>query len=210
MNQGLRLCCVSVFGVGPVLALLALLRRNFHPAAKVARMPGWRGCVPAFLLPVEWALPPALIFLGTGEIEAGWLPFRLVGLAVCLGGAVFLVWAAVSLGRFLVHDAAILEGHFLVTGGPYRLVRHPVYAGYLALLLGSGVAALNLWVLLIWPVSFLGILVQAASEERVLGAKFGQEYGRYAAMTGLLVPRFWGWAAGPDPASERTASPPDR
>jgi protein-S-isoprenylcysteine O-methyltransferase Ste14 len=190
MNEWLRLVCLSIFGIGPGVAFLALLRRLLQPSAKVARLTGLRGYLPAFLIPVEWVLPPVLIFLGIGEIEVGWLPIRLVGLAVSLGGALFLAWAAISLGRFLVHDAAILEGHALVTGGPYRLVRHPVYTGFLAMLLGAGVATLNAWVLLIWPVSLLGILVQAKSEERVLSARFYQEYAHYAAMTGLLVPRF--------------------
>jgi protein-S-isoprenylcysteine O-methyltransferase Ste14 len=67
-----------------------------------------------------------------------------------------------------------------------------VYAGYLALLLGSGVASLNVCLLLIWPVSLLGILIQAASEEQLLRARFGQDYERYVGRTGRLVPCFKG------------------
>jgi protein-S-isoprenylcysteine O-methyltransferase Ste14 len=68
-------------------------------------------------------------------------------------------------------------------------MRHPVYTGYLALLLGTGVATLNVWLLALWPVSLAGILVQAGSEERVLGARFGPAYERYVNRTGQLVPR---------------------
>ena len=64
-----------------------------------------------------------------------------------------------------------------------------MYTGYLALLLGSGVAALNFCLWLLWPVSLLGILIQAASEEEVLGARFGKDYERYAGRAGRLVPR---------------------
>jgi protein-S-isoprenylcysteine O-methyltransferase Ste14 len=191
MNDILRLCCLILYGVGPVVAFLGLLRRRLRPATKLDRLRGWRSYVPTFLLPVEWVLPPVLIFLGVGELDAGWLPLRLVGVAVCLCGAVLLVWAVVGLGRFFVHDAAILENHVLVTTGPYRFVRHPVYTGYLALLLGSGIATANVWVLLFWPVSLLGILVQARSEEQILRTRFGQEYACYAGQTGQLVPRFW-------------------
>jgi protein-S-isoprenylcysteine O-methyltransferase Ste14 len=144
------------------------------------------------LLPVEWLLPPALIAFRVGEIEADWLPFRVVGLTLGLAGAVLLIWASVVLGRFLLHEAAIREDHALVASGPYRFVRHPVYSGYLALLLGSGIAALNVCLLLLWPVSLLGILIQAASEEQLLGERFGQDYQRYVRRTGRLVPRFWG------------------
>jgi protein-S-isoprenylcysteine O-methyltransferase len=111
-------------------------------------------------------------------------------LVIALGGALLLVWAAALLGRFLVHEAAIQEDHSLIASGPYCFVRHPVYSGYLLLLLGSGVATLNVGLLLLWPVSLVGILVQATSEERLLRARFAQEYERYVARTGRLVPRF--------------------
>jgi protein-S-isoprenylcysteine O-methyltransferase Ste14 len=78
---------------------------------------------------------------------------------------------------------------------PCGFVRHPVYTGYLALLLGSGVASVNVCLLLLWPVSLLGILIQAASEEQLLAVRFGQDYERYVGRTGRLVPRFWRRAA---------------
>jgi len=192
MNEGLRLACLALYGVGPVVAFLALIRRGFKPAAKLDRVAGWRGYIPVALLPIEWMLPPVLIFFGVGEItEAGWLLPRLVGFAVGLCGAVLIVWAAVPLGRFLVHDAAVQEDHRLVTSGPYRFIRHPIYSGYLALLLGSAVATLNIWLLLLWPVSLLGILVQSGSEEQILRTRFGQEYERYVSRTGRFIPRLW-------------------
>jgi protein-S-isoprenylcysteine O-methyltransferase Ste14 len=189
MSEALRLSSLALFAVGPVVAVLALLRRAFRPSAMLFRITGWRWYIPAVLLPVEWLLPPALIALRIGEIEASWLPLRVVGLAVGLGGMVLLVWASVLLGSLLMHEAAVREDHALIGSGPYRVVRHPVYAGYLALLLGSGVASLNVWLLLLWPVSLLGILIQAASEEQLLRARFGQDYERYIGRTGRLVPR---------------------
>jgi protein-S-isoprenylcysteine O-methyltransferase Ste14 len=195
MNEALRLSSLAWFAVGPVVAVLAVLRRWLNPSPTLSRVRGWRWYVPAVLLPVEWLLPPVLIAFRVGEIEAGWLPVRVVGSAVALAGAVLLVWASVVLGRLMMHEAAVRKDHALIVGGPYRVVRHPVYAGYLALLLGSGVAALNVCVLLLWPVSLLGILIQAASEEQILGEAFGQHYRRYAGRTGRLLPRFLGQAA---------------
>jgi protein-S-isoprenylcysteine O-methyltransferase Ste14 len=202
MSEALRLSSLALFAVGPVVAVLALLRRALKPSPRLSRIKGWRWYVPVVLLPVEWLLPPALIALRVGEIEAAWLPVRVVGLAVGLAGAVLLVWASVLLGRFLIHEAAVREDHALIEGGPYRFVRHPVYTGYLALLLGSGIASLNVCLLLLWPVSLLGILIQAASEEQLLGERFSQDYERYVRRTGRLVPRFWGHAAEPDAAAD--------
>jgi protein-S-isoprenylcysteine O-methyltransferase Ste14 len=189
MDNGLRVCFLGLYAVGPAVALRALLRRKIRAAPAQSRVEGWRWYVPPLLLPVEWLLPPVLILLGYGEIEAGWIAVRLLGLAVGLGGAAVLVWGSASLGRFLVHEAAILQDHTLITSGPYRFVRHPIYSGYLALLLGSGLGMLNVWLLLLWPLALVGILIQVGSEERLLGAKFGPAYRRYAGRTGQLVPR---------------------
>ncbi len=198
MTDALRLLSLALFAVGPVVALMALLRRRLEPSPMRSRIRTWRGHVPAILLPAEWLLPPILIALRLGEIQVGWLPLRVVGLAVGLAGAVLLTWSAVLLGRFLMHEAAVREDHSLIGNGPYRFVRHPVYAGYLALLLGSGVASLNIFLWLLWPVSLLGILIQAGSEEQLLGERFGQDYECYVRRTGRLVPRLWGQAASPD------------
>jgi protein-S-isoprenylcysteine O-methyltransferase Ste14 len=204
MGEGLRLTSLALFAVGPGVAVLALLRRGFKSSTTLYRVKGWRWYVPTVLLPVEWLLPPALIALEVGEIRADWLAVRVLGFVVGLVGAALLVWASFRLGRFFVHEAAIAQDHALVTSGPYQLVRHPVYSGYLALLLGSGVAALNPWVLLLWPLSLLGIFVQVGSEERLLATKFGQDYERYARRTGQFVPRLCRGAAEQGSAADQT------
>ncbi len=195
MSEALRLAPLALFAVGPAVAALGLLRRGLKPSPTLSRIAGWRRYVPVVLLPAEWLLPPVLIALRVGEVEAGCLPVRAVGLAVGLAGAVLLVWASALLGRLLIHAAAVREDHALIESGPYRFVRHPVYAGYLALLLGSGVASLNVCLWLLWPVSLAGILIQAAAEEQLLGERFGRDYQRYARRAGRLAPRFWGEAA---------------
>ena len=191
MTEGLWLSSLALFAVGPVVAGLALLRRGFRPSVTLYRVKGWRWYIPAILLPIEWLLPPALIAFRVGEIEAGFVPVRIVGVAVGLAGAGVLVWASAVLGRFLMHEAAVRKDHALVVNGPYRFVRHPVYTGYLALLLGSGVASLNVCLILLWPISLLGIHIQAALEEQLLRDRFGQDYERYVGQTGRLLPRFW-------------------
>jgi hypothetical protein len=60
-----------------------------------------------------WRCPPILITLRVGAIEVGWLPVRVVGLAVGLAGAVLLTWSAVLLGRFMMHEAAVREDYAL-------------------------------------------------------------------------------------------------
>ncbi len=203
MIEALRLSAMALYAVGPVLSVMALRGRWLNPSPMRARIRSWRWYVPTLLLPVEWVLPPILIALRIGEIEADWLAVRVVGLVVGVAGTGLVVWSAVVLGRFMMHEAAVRDDHALVATGPYRFVRHPVYAGYLALLLGSGIASLNIYLWMIWPISFTGILIQASSEEQVLGERFGPDYESYARRTGRLVPRIWGQAANPDAAPDR-------
>lgn len=198
MTEALRLSGLGLFAVGPLVAVLALLRRRHDPSPTLARIDGWRWYVPVFLLPIEWLLPPALIALRIGEIEATWLPIRVIGLAVGVSGAALLVRASVRLSRFMIHEAAVREDHVLIENGPYRFIRHPVYAGYLALLLGCSFASLNATLWLLWPLSLVGILIQAESEERVLRERFGPHYERYVRRTGRLLPCFSRSAAAAD------------
>jgi protein-S-isoprenylcysteine O-methyltransferase Ste14 len=191
MYHELRLYFLILFATGPVVALWAALRRGIKPSIAREHVAGWRWYVPSVLLPFEWLLPPILIIFGLGEIQADWFPIRVLGMALGAVGTLILVWASVLLGRFLLHEAAVLPDHVLVMSGPYRFIRHPIYTGYLALLLGSGLGVLNVWLLLLWPFSLLGILVQVGSEERLLLSKFGHDYSGYAVRTGPFLPRSW-------------------
>ena len=114
MSEALRLASLALFVVGPVVAVLAMLRRGLTPSPTLSRIRGWRWYVPVVLLPVEWLLSPALIAFQGGEIEAGWLPVRVVGLAFGLAGAVLPVWASVLLGRLMIHEAAVRKDHALI------------------------------------------------------------------------------------------------
>ncbi len=198
MSEALRLASMALFAVGPAVAILALVRRRLKPSETLSRIQGWRWYVPVALLPIEWLLPPALIGLRVGEIELGWLPARVAGLTVGLAGAALLAWASIRLDQFMMHEAAIRQDHTLIASGPYRFVRHPVYAGYLALLLGVGVASMNFSLVLLWPASLVGILIQAAAEERLLVQRFGRDYERYVRQTGRLVPHLLAQVAAPD------------
>src|SRR5580704_16605673 len=66
MNDALRLSSLALFAVGPVVAVLALLRRGLKPSPTLFWIRGWRWYVPVVLLPVEWLFAPALIALRVG------------------------------------------------------------------------------------------------------------------------------------------------
>jgi protein-S-isoprenylcysteine O-methyltransferase Ste14 len=104
----------------------------------------------------------------------------LIGLWLCWHG-----WCLRTILQWWIHSR-------LCTTGPYRYVRHPIYAGA-SLLASSGISLMfNSWIVLLLPVCVFAIyslLVQ--KEEAMMNSVFGEEYQRYAARTGRLFPRIF-------------------
>ena len=59
---------------------------------------------------------------------------------LCIAGLAFCVWARATLGRNWSGTITLKEGHELIERGPYRLVRHPIYTGLLAMFLATALA----------------------------------------------------------------------
>jgi protein-S-isoprenylcysteine O-methyltransferase Ste14 len=116
---------------------------------------------------------------------------RWLGVAVyAVGGALRLAPVFV-LGKRFSGLVAIQEGHRLVTGGLYGVIRHPSYLG---LLLGSAGLALvfrSLPALAIAALMLIPLVGRIAAEERLLAETFGEEYEAYRARTWRLVPGVW-------------------
>lgn len=105
-----------------------------------------------------------------------------LGLALA-GGLIALagVWAF-HRARTTVNPLAPAHASALVTGGVYRLTRNPMYLGMLLVLLGWAVWLGNAAALLGLPLSVVALgVLQIGPEERILRARFGEAYVRYAA-----------------------------
>jgi protein-S-isoprenylcysteine O-methyltransferase Ste14 len=110
-----------------------------------------------------------------------------IGLALFALGLGLAIWARVHLGRNWGTPMTRKDEPELVTSGPYRLVRHPIYSGILAAGIGTAVALSWLWLA---PVALAGIyfVYSATVEERYLAEQFPDAYPRYKRSTRMLVP----------------------
>jgi protein-S-isoprenylcysteine O-methyltransferase Ste14 len=112
-----------------------------------------------------------------------------LGLALSVVGVAFSLWAIAALGRHYDLVLEVHEDHELIRGGPYGLVRHPVYTGlalhFAALCLATGNLLLILGTLL---VSYPSFYLRARAEEILLRERFGTEYEKYAREVPMLVP----------------------
>ena len=101
-----------------------------------------------------------------------------------------LYWVVSTLGRNISETVLTKEDHSLVTQGPYRWVRHPLYSVATILFVSLGIVAANWFIIVMALVIIIGIaLVVIPKEEAQLKSKFGDEYSEYMKGTGMLVPR---------------------
>ncbi len=111
-----------------------------------------------------------------------------IGLIMVAAGLGFSVWARVYLGRNWSAVVTIKQDHELVRGGPYGLVRHPIYSGLLFALLGTAVAIGEWRGLLAFAAITVGFLIKMRVEERFMDESFGEQYARYRREVAALIP----------------------
>jgi protein-S-isoprenylcysteine O-methyltransferase Ste14 len=118
----------------------------------------------------------------------------LFGLGLCLMwiGVAVRWWSFRTLGHYFTFSVMTSSDQQVITSGPYRVLRHPSYAGILLVLMGIGVCFgnwLSVAALLIFP--FLGLLYRISVEERALSAALGAAYADYARGRKRLIPFIW-------------------
>jgi protein-S-isoprenylcysteine O-methyltransferase Ste14 len=109
----------------------------------------------------------------------------LAGNFVALASYVWLLASVLALGRCF---GILPEARGLVTRGPYRFVRHPVYLAELGAVLGFVIGAPTFWNIGVLIAFYVAQAVRMRLEEEALGREFPQ-YADYAAVTPRLVPR---------------------
>ncbi|MFT5141965.1 MAG: protein-S-isoprenylcysteine O-methyltransferase Ste14 [Rhodothermales bacterium] len=118
---------------------------------------------------------------------------RGVGLAIGVLCPLAVHWVLGALGSNVSETVLTRQGQRLVTGGPYRYVRHPLYTTGVAMFFAIGLMASSGLILGLSVLVVLGVrLVIVPSEERELLARFGAEYQDLVQRTGALLPRVFG------------------
>ena len=110
-----------------------------------------------------------------------------LGLFLFAVGLGFAIWARLHIGRNWGTPMSKKDQPELVTSGPYRLVRHPIYSGIL--LAGAGTAVALSWIWLIaLALAAVYFIYSATVEERYLTEQFPDTYPMYKRSTKMLVP----------------------
>lgn len=149
-----------------------------------SRWGGFMGIRIALLL-IVLLLIRARIFKGQTITSDPWL--QGIGLAVFLAGLGLAVWARLYIGRNWGAPMSEKVDPELVTTGPYRRVRHPIYSGLILAMVGTAVAVS--WFALVAVAVFGAYFVySAAREERYMTELFPEAYPAYKRSTRMLIP----------------------
>ncbi len=189
-----EIACVAVLlgwlGFG---AILALGKRGAAPGAAKR---DWKSGVGFLLQAAAYAI--CFVFART-YFSAIW-PMPQLAEAILAGIIVAIVvasvWfcyaAAMALGKQWALVARVIEGHELISTGPYAIVRNPIYLAMLGMYVASALAAAR------WPAALAGLIVFLAgtairirAEENLLRGAFGARFSDYARRVPAFFPRFF-------------------
>lgn len=138
----------------------------------------------AWLIQPEWVAFAALPF-------PDWL--RWAGVTLGFANLPLLWWIEATLGKNFNTTLHIRAGHTLVTHGPYRWVRHPMYTSLLILVIAITLISANALIGLPMVLGLSAILINRVDrEEAVMIEQFGDAYCAYMKRTGRFLPRLTG------------------
>lgn len=182
----LQIAALTELGLCWVVWSLAFLKPRKQAAGKkkVARAPVSR-----------WGL--LLVMVGFAFVWAHIRPagfekseLSLIVSMVLAAPSVALVWAATRhLGKQWRYEAALNDDHELIQAGPYRWIRHPIYASMLGMLLATG-ASLTWWPMFVAGIIFFlaGTEVRTRAEDGLLAERFQDSFVAYRSHVRAYIP----------------------
>jgi protein-S-isoprenylcysteine O-methyltransferase Ste14 len=107
---------------------------------------------------------------------------------LCIAGLAFCVWARATLGRNWSSTITLKEGHELIERGPYRLVRHPIYTGLLAMILATAIAFGHVGGFVAFAFAFASFWIKLSEEEKLMRQQFPEQYRSYEQRVKRIIP----------------------
>lgn len=115
---------------------------------------------------------------------------RTIGVLLGIGADLFIVWVLISLGKNISAALKVRDNQHLVTTGPYRYVRHPLYSAGIVLFSSITLVSAN-WILGLLGIGFQLFIMYLRTplEEKMLIVHFGDEYQQYMKRSGAFFPK---------------------
>jgi protein-S-isoprenylcysteine O-methyltransferase Ste14 len=161
-----------------------LKKREEGLASKIAGILGITGFIATLIYTIQptwlsWASLPLLLWL------------RWLGVGVALTGFGLLQWAQNTLGKNWSDTPRMMKEQSLITSGPYRFIRHPIYTAFLFILGSTFFISANWLIGFTWlGMTALEVASRISFEESLMLEYFGDPYREYMQRTGKLLPKF--------------------
>ena len=176
---------ISIVAAWLILTLATVFRPRPPQAREIRRGGGWSwGLVlEALSIAPLWAVP---------RPEPPGLILSIVAVVLAAASVAVMLVCQRALGRQFAYQARLVEGHRLITTGPYRYVRNPIYTALFGLALATGLVVTRWPVIPLFAVLYAaGTVIRMRSEERLLRAQFGPEFEDYVRRVPALIPLPW-------------------
>lgn len=189
-----RVALAAIFVAAGVIGIPYRLRADRAGGPVPRRVdPGWFWWImlmvgpPMTVVCLAFVIEPRLVEFAQVAIPPGW---RLAGLPLGVAGIGLFAWMFRHLGLNVTSTSMPRENACLVTTGPYRWIRHPMYSAAVILVGAATLLTANLVVLVAGISMFALLAARSRIEEARLIEKFGDAYRDYQRHTGRFLPRF--------------------
>lgn len=176
--------CWSIFFVVWVLAAIFAKRTVYRESA--ARR--FRYIIPIliawYLLFRGWRLPYPFNVRLIPQIDT----VHVVAAILCIGGLGLCLWARAILGRNWSGTVTLKENHELIVRGPYRLVRHPIYTGLIAMLLATALQQGHIAGMIGVVLAAVSFWIKSSYEEELMLRQFPNDYPAYRERVKRIIP----------------------
>ncbi len=139
------------------------------------------------LVLIQFALLALFAFVPGFSFTSGFWQ-QTIAFVLVVSGLLLSAAAFYHLGSSLSPFPTPKQGSSLVTSGPFRYIRHPIYSGIISILLGLSVYTMDIPRLIIAFCIFLLFRIKSGYEEKLLRERF-PEYERYQKTAGRFLPR---------------------
>jgi protein-S-isoprenylcysteine O-methyltransferase Ste14 len=176
--------CWGIFFVVWLLAAISTKRTVYHESSTrrlrylIPVVIGW------YLLFRGHRLPHPLNVQIIPQTDA----IHIVAAILCVCGLAFCLWARAVLGRNWSGTVTLKENHELIVRGPYRLVRHPIYTGLLAMMIATAIQQAHLAGTIGVVLVFVSFWIKLRYEEEVMLKQFPDHYPAYQQRVKRIIP----------------------
>jgi protein-S-isoprenylcysteine O-methyltransferase Ste14 len=113
---------------------------------------------------------------------------RVAAAILCICGVGFCFWARAILGRNWSGSVTLKENHELIVRGPYRLVRHPIYTGLLAMVVATAIQQAHIGGIIGLILISVSLWIKSSHEEEVMRKQFPDQYPAYRERVKRIIP----------------------